>query len=52
MGGKANMPFVAAICASCCAKGRICSGAAVEDRTNSTGNCPPPGSDGGVTMSR
>ena len=50
-GGKANRPFVAAICCSFCANDRICSGSAVEDRTNSTGNWPPPGSAGGVTIS-
>ena len=50
IGGKANTPFVAAICCNCCANCKICSGSAVEDKTNSTGKSPPPGSEGGVTM--
>ena len=48
IGGKANMPLVAAFCCNCSANFRIVSGSAVAPMTNSTGNWPPPGSAGGV----
>ena len=48
-GGKANMPLCIAFCWILLANSRICPVSAVEARTNSTGNWPPPGSAGGVT---
>ncbi len=49
IGGKANMPLSMAFCWICLARSRIWSSSAVEARTNSTGNWPPPGRAGGVT---
>ncbi len=49
-GGKANIPFVAAICCNWFAKSKICSGSAVEDKTKFTGKLSPPGIGDGVTM--
>ena len=46
------MPLSAAFCCSSLAKPRICSVSWVDVSRNSTGNCPPPGSAGGVTATR
>ena len=49
-GGKANMPFVAAIVCNCCANCKISAGSAVEEMTKFTGKLSPPGMGDGVTM--
>ncbi len=43
------MPLAAAAAWICWAKASTSGVSAVEDTTNSTGNWPPPGRDGGVT---
>ncbi len=42
-------PLCKAFACSCFANSTIRSGSSVESRTISTGNCPPPGSAGGIT---